>query len=235
MDADSSWSASGSKTSLGWSGLGSIRSTGIVRTPTVRPTLSELKRLTIAGESSRSSERRRAAAARKSGLAKVDDLPSELAIGPCRVRRSGIGRDRPSRKRGFAELHGVPDDAAEDMVVADDPELIQHVSSKVRAAVEEGRQQSENPEIAVQLHPDHVDDLDEVVQTLHRVVLRLDRDDHAVRRDEAVHREEPKVRRAIDEDVVVDVDLGLEGIAEDLLASESGEELALSACEVDVR
>src|SRR3954466_7229489 len=123
MDADSSWSASGSKTSLGWSGLGSIRSTGIVRTPTVRPTLSELKRLTIAGESSRSSERRRAAAARKSGLAKVDDLPSKLAIGSRRFRRTGIASDRPTSQRGFSELHRVPDDAREDVVIADDPEL----------------------------------------------------------------------------------------------------------------
>src|SRR4051812_10851583 len=202
IDADSSWSASGSKTRRGWSGFGSIRSTGMVRTPTLRPTLSELKRLTIAGESSRSSERRRAAAARKSGLAKVDDLPSELAIGPGRVRRAGIGRDRSSGKRRLAELDGVPDDAAEDVVIADDPQLVQHVAGEVRPAVEERRQQPEDPEIAVQLHPDHVDDLDEVVQTLHRVVLGLDGDDHAVRGDEPVDRQEPEVRRAVDEDVV---------------------------------
>ena len=43
------------------------------------------RRLTIAGESSRSSERRRAAAARKSVLAKFDHLPCKLAIGPGRV------------------------------------------------------------------------------------------------------------------------------------------------------
>ena len=104
----------------------------------------------------------------------------------------------------------------------------------VRPSKNVGRR-PEDPEVAVELHPDHVDDLDEVVQALHRVVLRLDRDDHAVRRDEPVDREEPEVRRAVDEDVVVDGDLVLERVAQDLLATERREELALGAGEVDVR
>src|SRR5262245_8616651 len=112
-----------------------MRSTGMTFTPTLRPTFSEVSRLTIAGESSRSSDRRRAAAARKSGLAKVDHLPSEVAIGPRRFGRAGVRGDRPSRQRRLAELHGVADDAAEDVVVADDAQLVEHVAGEVRASV----------------------------------------------------------------------------------------------------
>ena len=70
-------------------GLDSMRSTGITLTPVERWVVSGDSRLTIAGGSSRSSESRRAAAARKSGLAKFDHLPGELAIGA-----GGLGRRR---------------------------------------------------------------------------------------------------------------------------------------------
>ena len=86
---------------------------------------------------------------------------------------------RPDERR-LAELHGVAHDAVEDVVVADDAQLVEHVAREVRAAVEERRQQAEDPQVPVQLEPDRVDDLDQVVEALHRVVLRLDRDDHAV-------------------------------------------------------
>src|SRR3954451_8078462 len=101
-----------------------MRSTGMTRTPTLRPMLSGERRLTIAGDSSRSSDSRRAAAARKSGLAKVDHLSSELAIGPSGLGGTGVGRDRPTGQRRLAQLDGVPDDAGEDMVIADDAQLV---------------------------------------------------------------------------------------------------------------
>ena len=143
-----------------------------------------------------------------------------------------IGRPASGASPSFTVLRMM---LAEDVVVADDAQLVEHVAREVRPAVVERRQQAEDPEVAVQLHPDHVDDLDEVVQALHRVVLRLDRDDHAVRRDEAVDRQQAEVRRAVDQHVVVDVDLALEGVAQDLLAAERREQLALGGREVDVR
>src|SRR4029079_14136009 len=180
----SSWRAASSKIVRGWSGFGSVRSSAIDLTPTLRPECSEVSREMIDGESSRSSDRRRAATARKSGLAKVDHLPGELAIRASGFRRAGIRGDRPAGQRRLSELAGVPDDATEDVLVADHPKLIQHVPREVRPAVVERRQQAEDPEVAIELHPDHVDDLDKIVQALHRVVLRLDRNDDAVRRDE---------------------------------------------------
>src|SRR5215831_13722712 len=110
-----------------------------MRTPTERVGLSGERRLTIAGESSRSSDSRRAAAARKSVRGKVDHLPGEFAIDPCGVAVAGVGRDGPTDQRRFPELHRVADDAAEDVVIADDTQLVQHVASEVRPTVEERR------------------------------------------------------------------------------------------------
>src|SRR5215210_231797 len=210
IEAASSVRASSSKIIRGCCGLDSIRSTGMTRTPTVRPALSEERRLTIAGESSRSSERRRAAAARKSGLAKIDHLPGEIAIGPSGLRLTRVRRDRSAGEWGLAELHRVPDDAVEDVMVADDSKFIEHVPGEVRAPVVERGQEAQDPKVAVQLQPDRVDDLYEIVEALHCVVLRLHRDDDAVRGDETVDGEQSEVGWAIDEDVVVDADLALE-------------------------
>src|SRR5206468_367924 len=111
IDAESSFNASSSKTMRGWPGFDSIRSIERILTPVLRPALADERSFTIDGESSRSSDRRRAATARKSGLAKVDHLPGELAIRASSFRRSRVGRDRPTGQRRLAELHGVSDDA----------------------------------------------------------------------------------------------------------------------------
>src|SRR5438045_7384586 len=112
--------------------------TGIIRTPPrERPWRSFESRLTMAGESSRSSDRRRAAAARKSVRAKVNHLPRQLAIGASGVRVTGIDGDRPADEWCLTELHGVADDRVEDVVVADDPQLIEHVPREVRSTIEE--------------------------------------------------------------------------------------------------
>ena len=75
MDDASSIRVASSNAKRGCSGLGSIRSIGTSLTPVDGWVVSGDSRLTIAGGSSRSSDNRRAAAARKSGLAKIDHLP----------------------------------------------------------------------------------------------------------------------------------------------------------------
>jgi hypothetical protein len=145
-----------------------------------------------------------------------------------------IGSDRSTGERSLTKLHRVADDAVEDVVVADDAQFVQHVAREIGPAVVEGRQQTEDPEIAVELHPDHVDDLDEIVQTLHRVVLGLDGDDDVVGGNQAVDRQEPEVRRAIDQDVVVRVDVVFQRVTQDLLTPERSEQLTLRAGEIDV-
>src|SRR6476659_8836216 len=235
IDDASSLSASGSKTRRGCSGFGSMWSIWTMRTPIDRVGLSGVSRLTIAGESSVSSESRRAAAARKSVRAKVDHLPGESAIGRRRNTGARVCRDGAADQWGLAELDGVADDAGEDVVVSDDLQLIEHVARQVRPGVVEGRQKAEDLQVTVQLEADRVDDLDQVVEALHRVVLRLDRNDHTGRCDESVDGQKSEVRGAIDEHVVVTFDLALERLAQDLLAPECSEQLALGRRQVDVR
>src|SRR6478609_8767452 len=139
-----------------------------MRTPTERVGLSGVSRLTIAGESSVSSDSRRAAAARKSVRAKVDHLPGEFAIGPSRIAGAGVRRDRSTDEWCLAKLDGHADDAAEDVVIADDAQLIEHVAGEVGPAIEERREKAEDPEVAIQLETDRVDHLDQVVESLHR-------------------------------------------------------------------
>ena len=57
---------------------------------------------------------------------------------------AGVRRDRAADERRLAELHGVADDAVEDVVVADDAQLVEHVAREVRPAVVERRQQAED-------------------------------------------------------------------------------------------
>ncbi len=133
------------------------------------------------------------------------------------------------------ELHGIAHDAAEHVVIADDAQLIEHVLRQVRPPVVERGQESEDLEVPVELESDRVDDLDEVRQALHRVVLRLHRDDHASRGDQAVDRQESEVGRTVDDHVVVGADLVLERFAQDLLAAQGGEQFTLGGREVDVR
>src|SRR6266540_1697621 len=111
----------------------------------------------MAGESSRSSDRRRAAAARKSGLAKIDHLPSQLAVGTGSLRCTGVHRDRPPGQWRLAELDRISDDAVEDVMVADYPQLVEHVAGQKRPAIVEGRQQAQDPEVAVEPGSNRVD------------------------------------------------------------------------------
>src|SRR4051794_41791484 len=90
-------------------------STWTMRTPIDLVGLSGVRRLTIAGESSVSSDRRRAAAARKSVRGKFDHLPGKVAINACRIAAACVRRDRTPDQRSLSELHGVSDDAGVDL------------------------------------------------------------------------------------------------------------------------
>src|ERR1035437_1110392 len=169
IDAASSSRADSSKTRRGFSGLASILSSGTLRTPLVLPPSAE-RRLTMDGESSRSSERRRAAYARKSGLAKFDDLLRELSECPGRLGAARVGGDRSTGQGGLAQLHGVPDDRVEDVMLAELSQLVEHLAPQDRSSVIERREQAEDSEVSVQLGADRGDDLHQGIQALQRVV-----------------------------------------------------------------
>src|SRR4051794_24759753 len=157
-------------------------SKGIVRTPVgVSPSSGEM-RLRIAGDSSRSSARRRAAVPRKSGLGKFDYLPCQPAVRARCFSVARVRRHRPADERCLAEADRLPNHAVENVLIAQVAHLLEHVAAQDRATVIERREEAEYAQLRVQaLAPYLGDDVHQRSEALERVVLSLDRDDHAVR------------------------------------------------------
>ena len=85
----------------------------------------------------------------------------------------------------------------------------------------------------VEVAPDEVDVAQQLPETLERVVLALDRDEHLAGRAEAVDGQQAERRGAVDEDVVVVVEHGLDRPPQPGLPAERRDELDLGAGEVE--
>ena len=111
------------------------------------------------------------------------------------------------------------------MVVAELAHLLQHVTTEQRPAVKEGGQQAENAQFGIEaLEPDLIDDIDQLSEALQRVVLLLDGDDHALRRDQPVDRQQAECRWAVDQHVVVLLERPtVQYFAQRLFATDRGE------------
>jgi hypothetical protein len=98
-------------------------------------------------------------------------------------------------------------------------------------------------QVRVEVGLDQVDVADQLAETLQRVVLALDRDQHLLGRDEGVDGEETQARRAVDEDVVQPGQpvlpavhgIGVERLHQPGLAGDDRHELDLGAGQVDRR
>src|SRR6188472_1905203 len=204
IESASSVSDSSSYERRGWAGFGRILPTGISRICAwvARDSMSE----TMPGPRSvvcASSNRRwmfSRNAARFS--AKLDHLLGQVAERARRGRVRRVFGDGTAGERRLAELHGVLDHRVEHAMVAELLEVLEHLPGKHRSAVVERWQQSEHLKIVIELDLDRVDHLDEGGETLDCVVLRLDRNDHAVRCDEGVDGQQAQCRRAVDDDDV---------------------------------
>src|SRR6266542_2206156 len=236
IDAASSWIVSSWNVIRGCCGLGTTFSTGMSR---IEFGLCEARRLTIPCCASRSCWKMRVPASRNDfpeGLLSIDHLLREIEEGLGRVGARVVHGDRYAGCRRFADLHRLADDRLEHLVVAEIAQRLEHVPREDRAAVVEGRQEAEHRELGVEPGLDRLDDLQQRGHALQRVVLRLHRDDHALRGDERVQGEQPERRRAVDEDVVVALhDVARELVAERHLAADGAEELHLRGRELDVR
>src|SRR6266508_4512032 len=195
IEAASSWSVSSCQVMRGCVGFGTTFSSGISRTAVgVRAA----SRLMIPGCASVSCWKMRLPASRKDLLraldgllVSTDDLLREIGEALRRLGARVVHADRHAGRGRLADLHGLADDGVEYLVVAELAERVEHVALEDRSTVVEGRQQAEHFQLRIESPLHGLDDLQQRGDTLECVVLRLHGDDHAVRRDERVQREQP--------------------------------------------
>src|SRR2546427_766743 len=235
IDAASSASVSSCQVVRGCEGLATTFSSGSSRTAVgVRAA----RRLMMPLSTSLSCWKMRLPASRKllpwrGLLVSTDYLLRKVDKALGRVGARLVDGDRDAGSGGLADLHRLSDHGVEDLVVAEVLERIGHVASENRPAVIKGREQTQYLESGVEARLNGLDDLEERRHALERVVLRLHGDDHPVRGDEGVQREEPERRRAIDQHVVIAVDdLASELVAEGHLAPDGIEKLDLGCREL---
>ena len=89
-------------------------------------------------------------------------------------------------------------------------------------------------EVAVDPLRDQVDRLQQLRQPVQRQEVGLERDEDLGRRAEGVERQDAQRRRAVHQDVVELLGVGVELVAEDHLAADGAEQLELGAGQVDV-
>src|SRR5437588_6661839 len=230
MLSASSVSESSSYESRGCAGLGRIRSIGTSRicACVARDSISE----TMPGPRSvlTASSKSRWMFSRRMGrlLAKFDHLPCKVAEGTRGVRTGCIFGNRLSGERRLAQLHRVLDHGVEDAMVAQLPQVLEHLASEDRPAVEQGCEQAGDLEVVVELELDGVDHLDQRSQPLDGVVLRLHRDDDSAARYQCVDGQQTERRWAVDDDhVEAAFRPTCEHIAQHHLATDGGKELDL--------
>ena len=134
---------------------------------------------------------------------------------------------------------GQPDVAGDDGCV-DLPGQIglhvdHHLLRQVVARVEHGEDHALERQIAVEAAADELDGAQQGPEPFQRVVLALQRNQHAVRRHESVEREQPQRRRAVDEHEVVVAAHRLQRAPQPGLAIAGGDQFQLHAHQVGVR
>src|SRR5438445_4462143 len=235
IDAASSWSDSSWKVMRGCSGLGTTFSTA---SSLMEFGPFDARRLTMPCWASCSCWKIRVPASRNDLplLVSTCHLLREIDEGFRGVRLRVVHGDRHARGRRFADLHRLTDDGPEDLMVAEVTQRLEHVPAEDGPAVVEGRQHAEHLQLRIESRLHGLDDLEERRHALERVVLRLDRDDDAVRAHERVECQQPEGRRAIDEDVVVAIDdVPGELVAKGHLTTDRAEQLDLGRGQLDVR
>ena len=80
--------------------------------------------------------------------------------------------------------------------------LVGDLVGELRAPVVHREQDRRDVQARVEVSAHEVDVVEQLTEAFQRVVLTLDRDQHLVRRDERVDREQAQRRRAVHEDVV---------------------------------
>src|SRR5688500_7481721 len=83
-------------------------------------------------------------------LLTMHDLPGEIDVRHRGVGAGLVDRDGHSRGGRLTDLHGLPNDRLEDLVVREIAQRIEHVATQDRAAVIEGGEEAQHLEFWVE-------------------------------------------------------------------------------------
>src|SRR5262245_2297501 len=132
-------------------------------------------------------------------LCMLEDLPRQFEVGDSTAGAQVVEHDRLAVTRSFAEPDISWNDGLEDLTGEIPMNLFTDLQSHAGAAVEHREYDAAHVETRVQSLTNQFDGLQQMGEPLERVELALERNDHAVRRDEGVDRQESQRRRAVDD------------------------------------
>src|SRR5580698_4157769 len=128
---------------------------------------------------------------------------AELDISLRTTRRAVEYHARQAVTRRLGEPYIARNDDIEELVAEMLLELLRHLLLQRDARVEHDPQQPDHLQVAIQVRVHLLDRVDEVRQPLQREVFALHGYDDAIRRAQAVERQQRQSRRAIDQDEIV--------------------------------
>ena len=165
----------------------------------------------------------------------LDDLSSYAEVGLGANRSNVVEYDWFPEARGFGEPDIPGNDRLEDLGsevlagVGDD------LTGEIEAGVVHRKEDAINRELRIDGLLDPVDRVEQLRKALEGVVLALDGDEHRVRCGEHVDGEQSQRGRAVDQDVVVSIADGSDGVVHRKLAVFAVDQLDLCAGEVRSR
>ena len=129
-----------------------------------------------------------------------------------------VQENRLAVTRRLAQSDVAGHDRFVDLVAEHRADFIHDLLGQIGAFVEHRHQHAVDRQIWVERLPDLADGVHQLRHALEGQVLRLDRDQHRIRGDQGVQRDQPERGRAVDQDVVVLVAAGVEQRAHPVLA-----------------
>src|SRR5919205_825967 len=152
-----------------------------------------------------------------------------------------VGHDRLLVARRFRDPHGARHHSIQDLVREVLPDFSCHLGGQVGPPVVHGQENSGNFQFRIQVLLDHLDVLQQLAQSLERVVLALDGDEYLAGRAERIDGQQSQAGRAVNEDVVQPLlalllagfGIDIDGTAETLLPCHQRHKFDFSAGEVD--
>src|SRR5258708_1385654 len=163
-----------------------------------------------------------------------EDLLGQLSVSLGPVGVPGVLQDGASGRWALGEPDAVLDEKGEDLVPVCLLHQFQNLLAVQGARLVDGRQDSPDFELGVELLPDPLDAALQLLHPLHPEVLALQRDDDLVGSHQRVDGKQAQRRRAVDDDEVVEAVHRLQLVLEDLLTPHLVDHLDLGRGQLQV-